>query len=174
MENERNDLHSTSKQYSGTIENPYLRMYSEIIPNLYLGDVAAATAPDVHAFHTICNISREVPFSKLLEPNVQTARFDVLDESDDSEQDTMVRLIPAAVDVIDKALKNNRAVLVHCLEGKMRSSTIVTAYLMKALKLDLDAAMKFVRSKHRPAFDFGCYSHFAESLEWWQNQIQKG
>ena len=44
---------------------------------------------------------------------------------------------------------------------------------MKALKLDLDGAMKLVRPQHRPTFDFGCYSHFAESLEWWQSQLKK-
>ena len=147
-------------------------MYSEILQNLFIGDASAAMAPDVHKFQVIVNVSREVPFSKLLEPDVETVRFDVLDEGDASEQDTMTKILPKAVDLIDQALKQDKAVLVHCLEGKMRSATIVTAYIMRASALKLTDAKGFVRAKHRPAFDFGCYSHFDEALHNWQSAVR--
>lgn len=129
-------------------------MFSEILPNLFIGDASAAMAPDVHMFQVIINVSREVPFSKLLKAGVKTARFDVLDEGDFSEQDTMIKLIPKAIAIIHDAIQRGKVILVHCLEGKMRSATIITAYLMQALKLKLDDAKEFVRAKHRPAFDF--------------------
>lgn len=108
-------------------------MFTEILPNLFIGDASAAMAPDVHIFQVIVNVSREVPFSKLLEADVETARFDVLDEGDLSEQDTMVKLIPQATALIESARQQGKAVLVHCLEGKVRSATIVTAYIMQSL-----------------------------------------
>lgn len=141
------------------------------MPNLFIGDASAALAPDVHIFQVIVNVSREVPFSKLLEAGVETARFDVLDEGDLSEQDTMANIIPKAVELIDRALQQDKAVLVHCLEGKMRSATVVTAYLMRSSNLKLDDAKEFVRAKHRPAFDFGCYSHFEPALQEWQSTL---
>lgn len=147
-------------------------MFTEILPNLYIGDASAAMAPDVHMFRVIVNVSREVPFSKLLEPDVETARFDVLDEGDLSEQDTMIKLIPKAVALIDDARERGKAVLIHCLEGKMRSATIVTAYIMQASNLKLLDAKELVRAKHRPAFDFGCYSHFEPALREWQRLIE--
>lgn len=143
-------------------------MFTQILPNLFIGDASAAMAPDVHIFQVIVNVSREVPFSKLLEVDVETARFDVLDEGDLSEQHTMVKIIPQATALIDSARQRGKAVLVHCLEGKMRSATIVTAYVMQSSNMKLDDAMEFVRAKHRPAFDFGCYSHFEPALEKWQ------
>lgn len=155
-------------------------MHSEILPNLFIGDASAAMAPDVHKFQVIVNVSREVPFSKLLEPDVETERFDVLDENDASEQDTMTKILPKAVEIIKRARQQNKAVLVHCLEGKMRSATVVTAYIMQEVvptghartcKLSLSDAKDFVRAKHRPAFDFGCYSHFEEALQNWQSAV---
>ncbi len=144
-------------------------MHNEILPNLFIGDASAAMAPDVYEFKVIVNVSREVPFSKLLEPDVETVRFDVLDKGDLSEQETMLKIIPKAVDVIHKAREQCKTVLVHCLEGKMRSATIVTAYIMQANAWTLNDAKDFVRAKHRPAFDFGCYSHFEEALQKWQS-----
>lgn len=79
----------------------------------------------------------------------------------------MSRIIPKAVDLIDQALKQDKAVLVHCLEGKMRSATVLTAYIMQASALKLNSAKDFVRAKHCPAFDFGCSSHFEEALQKW-------
>ena len=148
-------------------------MHTEILPNLFIGDASGAMAPDVDNFQVIVNVSREVPFSKCLSPNVEVVRFDVLDENDASEQDTMLKIFPKAVDAIDQGRQQGKKVLVHCLEGKMRSATVVTAYVMQASSMSLIDAKDFVRIRHSPAFDFGCYSHFEDALQNWNKVALK-
>ncbi len=48
---------------------------------------------------------------------------------------------------IDEHRKNGRGVLVHCIAGISRSSTVIIAYLMKTQNMDLKTAYQFVKKK---------------------------
>ena len=51
---------------------------------------------------------------------------------------------------IDEAVKNNGKVLVHCMAGISRSSSIVIGYLMKSNNMSFEEALEHVK-KQRPA-----------------------
>lgn len=70
---------------------------------------------------------------------VDAIRFDI-PESDLSE----------AVKFIKEQRKNG-AVLVHCAQGKSRSSTAVVAYLMTIMKIGWEDALKFVQERRKMA-----------------------
>ena len=139
---------------------------SEILKNVFIGDAHDAMYPNVSKFRCVINVSREVPFSKLLRKDVATMRIDVLDEGFRSEQDALFSSFDAACKLIDRCRANDVDVLVHCLEGKMRSCSVLAAYLM-GLGMTLEDSKREVRCKHEKAFDYGCYSHFEDALHKW-------
>lgn len=54
--------------------------------------------------------------------------------------------IEKAVDFIDKNLKNNKSVMVHCAAGKGRTGTILVAYMMKFREMNVKGAIEEIRS----------------------------
>lgn len=72
-------------------------------------------------------------------------------EEDDSPQSNIIKYFPQTFDFIESALRESEknAVLVHCMAGISRSSTIVAAYLMKKHKWSADRALQEIR-KVRP------------------------
>ena len=52
-----------------------------------------------------------------------------------------------AIEFIDEGRKHGK-VLVHCMLGVSRSSTIIIAYVMATLHLSYDDAFKYVKVKH--------------------------
>lgn len=52
-----------------------------------------------------------------------------------------------ANDFIDEAIKADGVVFVHCNAGISRAGSVVTAYVMKTLRMGFEAALAFVKSK---------------------------
>lgn len=69
-------------------------------------------------------------------------------EIDDCMEEEISQHFEASYEVIDKALKEGKKVLVHCAGGVSRSPTIVCAYLMKANGWTRKEAIEYV-SKRR-------------------------
>lgn len=55
----------------------------------------------------------------------------------------------AASDFIEKALKKDGRIFIHCYKGVSRSATIVIAYLMMKCNTDLEDAVKMIRAKRK-------------------------
>jgi len=72
---------------------------------------------------------------------------------------------------IEKKAKNGKKVLVHCLSGKGRSGTIVTAYLMYSEGLSLRDALARVRSLKPSAVETEEQIGILKDLEDYLNQI---
>ena len=65
---------------------------------------------------------------------------------------TLYKLLDPAITYIHEKLKQQKRVFVHCYAGKQRSASVVCAYLMKYLKLNLEQAKNLVLTKRNHIF----------------------
>ena len=79
------------------------------------------------------------------------ARCVELQLSDDCEQ-VMGEAMHAGADAIAETLDAGQGVLVHCVMGMSRSTTILAAFLIKHRRMSLHDAMRLVRSKRDIAY----------------------
>lgn len=137
---------------------------TEVIANLFLGDFTSALHPDVSRYDTILNVTREVPFSKLLQDHQKRFRFDILDDDTSVSKMEMLSILQASKYIILAALHRKEKVLVHCYEGKQRSVTVVASFLSWHLNINTDAAVHLVTTLHPPSWDHGQRVHFHDAL----------
>ncbi len=82
----------------------------------------------------------------------------------DHPNEDLLRKLPEALDFIAQALKSaNNTLVVHCILGISRSSSMVAAFLMKAGKLSMHQAIDIIKKVHprtRPN------PGFQKQLEW--------
>ncbi|KAJ7491025.1 protein-tyrosine phosphatase-like protein [Mycena latifolia] len=76
---------------------------------------------------------------------------------DDSEYDELLIHLPDTCRFIEEALARGGKVLIHCVMGVSRSTTVLSAYLMKTMSLTCAAAISFIkqfRSRVQPNYGF--------------------
>ena len=125
----------------------YDYIMNEIIPNLFLGNMYY-TSDDLikNDIYNIINLSGE-------ENNSMDSRFTIYNKKlNDNPGQNMIIHFEELFNIIDKILKQNKKILIHCQAGISRSSTIVIAYLMKTKNLSYSKSLDFVREK-RPIVD---------------------
>ena len=133
-------------------------MASKITDNLYLGtykDALNLTFLQDHDITHIVNASKERNFY----PHRIKYRSIYIDDT--PESDISAYFEPTSK-FIDKAICASGNVLVHCMAGISRSSTLVVAYLVSKKSMTLDAALELVREK-RPIVEPN--SGFMEQLK---------
>lgn len=132
------------KQYRPIV----LNNCDQILPNLYLGGVAAAADTQqlvqqgIRAV-TCCVRELEFPTSEF-SPEVEYYRVDV----EDISREPIELFFPEATEFINSWLSREQPVLVHCRAGVSRSASVVIAYLIEYQGYSLHDAFFLVRS-HR-------------------------
>lgn len=137
------------------IKYDYAEM-SEIIPGLYLSSIDSALDSQTltsYSIKTIVSVLSNLPkFNR-----IDSIDYYYIELDDDEQQDLLVHL-DQTFQIIEKSLKNNRNVLVHCALGVSRSSATVMAYLMCSQKSSsFNDAYRLVKSKRTiigPNFGF--------------------
>jgi len=128
----------------------------EIIPHLYLGnktDSSVLTLLQKADITHILNVTHDLPNVFEDSRSYEYLKLPVQDNWDGNVMD----LFPKAYSFIDSAVSSGGNVLVHCLGGISRSSTIIIAYLMHKLGYNLNDAYDYVKSKKSniaPNFNF--------------------
>ncbi|KAJ3425579.1 dual specificity protein phosphatase [Anaeramoeba flamelloides] len=119
----------------------------KILDGLYLGSFETASSLEelekVNITHTL-NMHHE----KAEHPNIITKNLPIWD---DPEWD-LLSILEECFDFIDKAIKSDGNVLVHCHAGISRSAAVVIGYVMKTQKKNYEDAYSFVKEKRRWAF----------------------
>jgi len=120
----------------------------QIIPNLYLGGVAAASDTQSlvqQGIRAVCCCCRELEFpSKEFSKELEYYRVDV----EDISREPIELYFPEATEFIHSWISREQPVLVHCRAGVSRSASVVIAYLIAYQNYSLHDAFFLVRS-HR-------------------------
>lgn len=115
-----------------------LLIFDQILPNLYIGNIVAATSQDIGSMHLIINASK----------SMYTLRKDTIYHDidiRDSVSDNIKQHFETVTELIHQYNSENKKVLVHCMNAISRAPTLVIAYLMRYLNLSLAEALLFVR-----------------------------
>jgi len=116
----------------------------KILENLYLGNFSSSE--DKEAL-TNCGIKYILNMAQELD-NCYPNDFEYKNiRIDDDESEDISKHFDDATDFIHKARSSNQAILVHCMAGVSRSSSMVLAYLMKYEHMTLLEAYKHTRSR---------------------------
>jgi protein-tyrosine phosphatase len=120
---------------------------TEIIPNLWLGDIRSALNNDFltnNHIDVIINCTVKYPFTDL---PVTKIRVSVRDRGIQEDFDDMYLYLEKVVPLIFKLLNEDRRVLIHCYAGRHRSACLVLGFLIKYGHLTLQESIDTVRSK---------------------------
>jgi len=121
--------------------------YSEIIPNLYIGN-RNASLELFPGLSLIVNCTRDLP---LLKNSIRIP----IDDSPDWNIDLIKIIIETNIlEHIHKCLLNKQNVLVHCMAGAQRSCAVVACYLIRYHSFTPEKTIQFIKSK-RPIAFFG-------------------
>ncbi len=123
---------------------------NEIIKGLWLGSLETACDENGLREHNITHIVSAIYDVNPLFPDSDFVycKVPVIDKPTEE----IGKYFNECFNFIDDALKTNKTVLVHCVYGISRSSTLVCAYLIKKHNLTVSQAVQLVQSK-RPQAD---------------------
>lgn len=123
---------------------------TEVIPRLYVSDLAAVENPAVLAHLGITHVVSAMHGHVAFPPTpISLSRLQI--PLSDSPFAELAEHLPGATAFISDALQDPRArVLVHCVQGISRSASIVCAYLIRAYGWTPAQAIQYLKSK-RPS-----------------------
>ncbi|KAK0207140.1 protein-tyrosine phosphatase-like protein [Desarmillaria ectypa] len=118
--------------------------FNEIVTGqLFLGNLTSAMSAGQYSMLGITHIVSVCPEYSSTGPNHLTIAVD------DSEYDDLLIHLPRTCEFIESALAQGGCVLVHCVMGISRSTTVVAAYLMKTRGINTSTALNLIK-KERP------------------------
>ncbi|PFH46998.1 hypothetical protein AMATHDRAFT_123290, partial [Amanita thiersii Skay4041] len=147
----------SANPFSPTHHAPVTKSASEIVPRVYISDLAFAENPACLSSHRITHILSTlpdniyVPPAPLLHPHPPPARMQIRVE--DLPFAELAAHLPKTTAWIKEALAKDpeARVLVHCVEGISRSVSVVAAYLMASYGWSPNEAVKYIQNRRRVA-----------------------
>lgn len=123
------------------LDKPYYNKVGD--DKLYIGSIESLK--DATKFDAIVSLTRadDAAFVKDMLANTKVNHLHI--DVDDEENVSIDAHFNDAHKFIEKNLKKGHSVLVHCVAGRSRSATIVSAHLMNAYKLTAIKAIERVK-----------------------------
>jgi protein-tyrosine phosphatase len=149
-------------------------MAIEIINGLYLGSKIDSHNPiflTSRKIKVIINTTTEIPFLKDCENlGIQCIRVPISNDYE-KQNDEYYYQFRDLCKLIDLKLLQNKNILVHCISGKIRASTLILAYLMfKLRKLDKNKIYKLLETKYQLVpIEKNCFSR---AIQKWDEELQ--
>ena len=149
------NLHKTVKcpKCSQEIKNNKLKEHlqsshiTEIINNIFIGSYLNAknwNELEKNNIKYILNCATEC--KNIFEDKIKYLKLDIKDQNDFPIQD----FFDKGIQFIQESVNNNDSnILIHCMEGKSRSTTLLMAYLIKYKNENTNSAYKIVKSKRQ-------------------------
>lgn len=116
----------------------------EVYPNIFIGNLACIYNPDILDSHGIKNIVTAV--TGITPPYPDKYNYLNLNLID-SYQEEIIDKFSESNEFIENSIKNNEKILVHCICGVSRSSTLVMAYLLSKKVGTVDEIKNLLRDK---------------------------
>ncbi|OAF72050.1 hypothetical protein A3Q56_00181 [Intoshia linei] len=114
---------------------------TKVMPNLYIGNIRDALNREQLKIHNITHILAIHDRAKNMHENFV---YHIVNVSDNCKT-KISHVLPGCIKFIHNARVNNKCVLVHCLAGISRSSSVIIAYIMVILKCSFDHALAILR-----------------------------
>jgi len=141
---------------------------SKKMGGIYLGDFVAAKNVEylkqnkISCVLTVADV-KSFTLPKSIVPN------HLIIPADDHQSFKLSKYFTTCFKFIHENRSKGKNVLVHCMAGISRSSTIIIGYLMTNENMSLEIAYKFVRQKRRAAFpNFG----FMKQLQDYEEKLK--
>jgi len=138
-----------------------------ITSNLYVGDVNCIFSDDLLSSRGITHIlSAALGVQPCFEDKYEYKCLDLMDLDDFEIQDHF----NDAADFINRGLRDDGKVLVHCMAGRSRSATLLAAYFIKYELLTTDEALDKIRVQRSVISpNLG----FVNKLRLWENELRR-
>lgn len=118
---------------------------NEILPGLWLGNARDSQNPSfLKMIDVIINCTKDLPF---VDDSKHCVRVSVDDNLEKAEIVALYKYLDKVTQFIHENLKEGKSILVHCMAGKQRSASVVTAYLSRFCHFSLSDAIELLRSK---------------------------
>ena len=143
---------------NSTINHLFPRM-NNILPNLWLGDIEASQDLEALNEHKIQYIVSILAQREFLVPTTHHLLLTLNDGEPFSNES-----LEKGVSFIKNAIAKKEGVLVHCMAGISRSTTLISAYLMKELHYTPYEAIRYLQEK-REIID-PAYFTFQSAINW--------
>lgn len=151
----------------------YISNWTEITPNLYLGNLQGSQDEDFlksHGITAIVNCTKDEPFHPYFTRR-HIYRCDVEDSRTTENIEAFRQKLYPTVAFLENQIANGRTVYVHCYWGLMRSATVVAAYLIKTKGMTPEEAKRYVKER-RPKALSSLYNYNEILQEFYQRVHQ--
>ena len=142
---------------------------TEILPNLWLGNVRSSTDEDFikkKNIQVVFNCTKNLPFSYSIPIKYRVPVDDNL------EEDEIRNMELWATEISFKMMaeyRSGKAILVHCMAGMQRSAASMAMMLIAHLGVSAQVAMKMIKDRRTIAFHPG--PNFGRSIMYFQKRF---
>jgi len=123
-------------------------IFIEILPSLWIGNYETLKHKDRLNIDYIINCTKDLHF--LGKSN--NYKSDIKINLEKYEIIKMYEYLIETTEFIYKKIMNNNSVLVVCQSGNQLSPTVITAFIIKYGRLNINTIIKSLRTKHKTAF----------------------
>jgi atypical dual specificity phosphatase len=129
--------------YINPTDKARTKQVNEILPHLYLTSVFGATRENIQSKNIRVLINSALELPKAEYDGIHSLKL----ELHDRREEIIHIHFDWVADLIHQNVINSRAVMVHCVMGISRSTSLILAYLMKYQRMTLKDAIIHVRSR---------------------------
>ena len=125
-----------------------------ICPNLYLGNINVCKNLDLlkkYNIECIINCTKDIDFHEYFDDKTKY-RLDIDDSKDLNNINDFKSKIMNTIYFIDNQINKKCNVLVHCYWGLMRSTCVISCYMIYKYNMEVNCAIEFIRQKKKYEF----------------------